>query len=59
MTRALQSLWRFIRALSMDDAYERYLTHHRAAHADRAPLDRRAFYLKEQQRKWTGVSRCC
>lgn len=59
MTRALRSLWCFIRTLSMDDAYERYLAHHRTAHADGAPLDRRAFYLREQQRKWTGVSRCC
>jgi hypothetical protein len=22
-------------------------------------LDRREYYLAEQQRKWTGVKRCC
>jgi uncharacterized short protein YbdD (DUF466 family) len=59
MTRVLHSLWKFVRALSMDDAYERYLEHHRQAHAQARPLDRRAFYLREQQRKWSGVSRCC
>ena len=59
MSRHLRTLWRFIRSLAMDDAYERYLQRHAAAHADAAPLDRRAFYLSEQQRKWTGVSRCC
>jgi uncharacterized short protein YbdD (DUF466 family) len=59
MSRALASLWRFVRTLSMDDAYDRYLEHHRRAHAHASPLDRRSFYLREQQRKWSGVSRCC
>jgi len=45
--------------MATDDAYERYLAHHVQAHAGTAPLSRRAFYLGEQQRKWTGVSRCC
>jgi uncharacterized short protein YbdD (DUF466 family) len=47
-----------VRAMATDDAYERYLVHHAAAHAG-APLSRREFYLGQQQRKWTGVSRCC
>ena len=59
MSRALHRLWNFVRTLSMDDAYERYLAHHRQAHAHAPPLDRRAFYLREQQRKWSGVARCC
>jgi uncharacterized short protein YbdD (DUF466 family) len=59
MIRTLNSLWRFVRRLTADDAYERYLAHHTRTHPDSAPLGRRAFYLSEQQRKWTGVSRCC
>jgi uncharacterized short protein YbdD (DUF466 family) len=59
MNRRLRTLWRFIRSLAMDDAYDRYLRRHAQAHTDETPLDRRAFYLSEQQRKWTGVSRCC
>ncbi len=51
--------WQFLRALATDDAYERYLDHHRRAHRDAEPLSRRAFYLREQQRKWSGVQRCC
>ena len=51
--------WSVIRSLATDDAYERYLAHHSSAHAGKTPLSRRAFYLSEQQRKWTGVSRCC
>lgn len=48
----------WLRALSGDDAYERYLTHHARAHAG-APLSRRAFYAQREERKWSGISRCC
>ena len=59
MKRRLLNLWGLLRTLATDDAYERYLDHHRQAHADMKPLSRRAFYISEQQRKWTGVSLCC
>jgi uncharacterized short protein YbdD (DUF466 family) len=55
----LATAWSLIRSLSTDDAYDRYLAHHTAAHAGARPLTRRAFYIKQQQQKWTGVSRCC
>ena len=51
--------WSVLRELTGDDAYERYLTHHAAAHPDEVPLDRAAFFRAEQQRKWDGVRRCC
>ena len=57
--RWLAAAWRLLRALSGDDAYERYRAHHAHAHAGEAPLTRRDFNLKAQQRKWSGVSRCC
>lgn len=59
MRKHLASLWSLLRTLASDDAYERYLAHHAQEHSGAPPLDRRAFYLREQQRKWTGVSRCC
>jgi uncharacterized short protein YbdD (DUF466 family) len=52
-------LWRFVRQLSGDDAYERYLRHCAARHPAAAPLGRRAFFKQAQERKWSGVSRCC
>jgi uncharacterized short protein YbdD (DUF466 family) len=55
----LRTLWLFVRSLATDDAYDRYLAHHEQAHSGLAPLDRRSFYLREQQRKWSGVQRCC
>jgi uncharacterized short protein YbdD (DUF466 family) len=54
-----KALWRFIRALSRDDAYATYLEHHEIAHAGTSPLSAREFYLREQERKWSGISRCC
>ena len=59
LTSFLASAWSLIRTLATDDAYDRYLAHHARAHAGSPPLSRRAFYLKQQQCKWTGVSRCC
>jgi uncharacterized short protein YbdD (DUF466 family) len=56
---ALQRVWAGLRAVSGDDAYERYLAHQRRDHPGAAPLDRRAFYTEALQRKWSGVSRCC
>ena len=52
--------WHWIRALSGDDAYERYLEHRRRHHADCTPLDRRQFYLHEQERRYSGgPTGCC
>lgn len=59
MRNWLHQLFGYLRQLSGDDAYERYLAHHHQHHADQAILDRREFYLAEQQRKWSGVQRCC
>jgi uncharacterized short protein YbdD (DUF466 family) len=59
MSRRLRELWKLVRAMARDDAYERYLAHHAQAHSGAAPMSRREFYVCEQQRKWTGVSRCC
>jgi uncharacterized short protein YbdD (DUF466 family) len=59
MKERLAALWRLVRLFTQDDAYERYLAHHAQSHPGTQPLSRRAFYLSEQQRKWSGVSRCC
>lgn len=59
MKFAFRNWLRVLRRLSGDDAYERYLAHHHRHHGDRIPLDRKAFYMDEQRRKWSGVKRCC
>jgi uncharacterized short protein YbdD (DUF466 family) len=59
VARAAAAAVTCLRAISGDDAYERYLTHHARAQEGCQPLDRRAFYEEREQRKWSGVSRCC
>jgi uncharacterized short protein YbdD (DUF466 family) len=54
-----RALWRFLRALTGDDAYERYVSHHLAHHGAAAVPSRREFYAQELQRKWSGINRCC
>lgn len=57
--RKLVALVKAIRELSGDDAYERYLAHHAEAHPEIPPLDRGEYFRQEQDRKWTGIRRCC
>jgi uncharacterized short protein YbdD (DUF466 family) len=53
-------LWRAMRALSGDDAYERYVAHLRSHHPDEAPPSAADFYVLEQERRWnSGPGRCC
>lgn len=53
--------WQAIRRLSGDDAYDQYLQHFAELHADegKAPLSRQEFFKQWQDKKWSGVNRCC
>ena len=55
----LASLWGLLRALTGDDAYERYRAHHAARHAGEPPMSRREFCADVERRRWSGVNRCC
>lgn len=59
MKTRLLRFWEFVRELATDDAYERYLAQHLAAHPETPALDRSAFYVNQQYRKWSGIQRCC
>ena len=54
-----QACWRALRALSGDDAYDRYCAHHSTLHPDQPLLSRKAFYVDEQRRRWGTINRCC
>jgi len=56
---AWRACWGALRALSGDDAYERYLEHRAASHPDLPVLSCREFYVDEQRRKWGSINRCC
>lgn len=55
----LSYVWRAIRELSGDDAYERYIAQHATHYPDTTPLARKDFFLYQQQQKWSGIQRCC
>ena len=55
----LSYIWRAIRELSGDDAYERYIAQHATNYPDTTPLARKDFFLYQQQQKWSGIQRCC
>jgi len=55
----LKQVWRYLRHVSGDDAYERYLAHHRQAHAGEPPMTQEPHFRKRQDEKWSKVSRCC
>jgi uncharacterized short protein YbdD (DUF466 family) len=51
--------WSYLREVSGDDAYERYLAHHAVKHAGQPLMSRKDYFAERQRRKWTGVTRCC
>jgi len=55
----LKTCWRFIRRLSGDDAYERYLQQYVEHGHEEPPLSKEAFFKQWQDNKWKGVKRCC
>ena len=59
MGKPFKQVWQFIREVTGDDAYERYLAHHRSHHPDRQPPTRRDYFKASQEQKWSKVSRCC
>lgn len=59
MKARLATCWAWLRRVTGDDAYDRYLAHQRAAHPGQAALSRREWFRREQERAWGGVRRCC
>ena len=57
--QAMRRFWAGLRAVTGDDAYERYLAHHRETHPGEAPLARDQYFRDRQERKWSKISRCC
>lgn len=57
--RELRRAWRFLRQVSGDDAYERYLEHVVRFHPGEQPMSRAEHFRIRQEQKWSRVSRCC
>lgn len=54
----LLAVWR---SWNGETAYNRYLRHWQQHHAAEGgqPMNRKAFFASEIQRKWNGIRRCC
>ena len=65
MSDKIKALWRIVRRLSGDDAYEQYLKHYAQHHQTNAelechlPLSKADFFKQWQDEKWNGIKRCC
>jgi uncharacterized short protein YbdD (DUF466 family) len=57
--KVLRVLWDWLRTATGDNAYERYLEHRMRHHPGEPLMTRGAYFAERQQRKWSGVSRCC
>lgn len=55
----LRAAWRYLREVSGDDAYERYLAHHASQHAGETQMTPKEYFAERQRQKWSGVTRCC
>ena len=62
MSKALRPIkyaWRYLKEVSGENAYDRYLEKHRATHPGKEPLGRGAFYRQRQDEKYSNPgSRC-
>ncbi len=62
ITRALQKVWRYLRELTGDAAYENYLKYCAANESNSNPrktMTRAEFYNDAQRRKYSTINRCC
>ena len=56
---ALSAAWAFVRQVSGDDAYERYVEHMLGEHPERALMQRDQYYRFRTEQKWNRITRCC
>ena len=59
ISAACRRIWAGLRALTGDDAYERYLAHRQLRHPGEPLLPRDEFYRAELERRWVQPGRCC
>ncbi len=57
--RSIKFFWWYLKEISGENAYDRYLEKHRATHPGKEPLGRGEFYRRRQDEKYVNPgSRC-
>ncbi len=59
LKRRLKQLWHYLRQVTGDDAFERYIAHRKLVHAGEPLPTRQQYFKARQDEKWSKVSRCC
>ncbi|MFN0038968.1 MAG: YbdD/YjiX family protein [Burkholderiales bacterium] len=59
MTESIKRAWHYLREVTGDDAYERYVAHQKKVHPEETPMSQRDYFKCRQDEKWSKVSRCC
>jgi uncharacterized short protein YbdD (DUF466 family) len=55
----LRAIWEYLKEISGENAYDRYLQAHLATHPDKPPMSRAEFYRHRQDEKYSNPgSRC-
>ena len=59
MPRALHAIWDYLKEISGENAYDRYLKVHAATHPERPAMTRGEFYRARQDERYSNPgSRC-
>jgi uncharacterized short protein YbdD (DUF466 family) len=59
MANLLHSVWEYLKEISGENAYDRYLEVHRVTHPNKPPMNRGEFYRWRQDEKYANPgSRC-
>jgi uncharacterized short protein YbdD (DUF466 family) len=59
MKEHLRAIWEYLKEISGENAYDRYLTFHTATHPDKTAMTRGEFYRARQDEKYNNPgSRC-
>ncbi|HEV2388681.1 MAG TPA: YbdD/YjiX family protein [Candidatus Acidoferrales bacterium] len=58
LSRFVQGWWRWLREVTGDAAYDRYLAA-RGCPTPRPPLTEGEFYLDRLRRRYSSINRCC
>ena len=54
LQRALRYAWEYLREISGENAYDRYLLVHAATHPEKPPMTRAEFYRHRQDEKYNN-----
>jgi uncharacterized short protein YbdD (DUF466 family) len=55
----LRKIIQFFSKLNHNQEYQGYLAHLKQHHPKQKPLNKRQFFAKKEQEKWSKINRCC